>query len=510
MSQGRMYATLFSNAQRELLTLAMRVERAGFWIGESAPIQCVISYSFSLRAHLMAADGEFSFGEYEFLKEIFDDDDSYLEEKSLIESHVQRNPDFFKQLPEFITAAAEYDQDNGTNVAAQMVGFIHAMCIAVTQADGVTTEDENSVVLMYIHTLQAVLRISEVPDNIDFESVILAKLTGKTSLSSAGGEDPADWNEDAWDDESEDGPFEQRTMYAVYSGSGDKLHGGFVSEAVAQAWIRENPIFDLYDGEEELVETDFISNSAAAAWADDRGMKRFSVRVRPISHLDVYRDFDSKPGALEGSARTTSDSKRYNAPTGVGREPLATGSINNVNAGQGVELYPDAVSGGLEEDGSPILSPLSECRIRGRYMEVKLNRFLYGMKTTDGEMWFLVQATWHNRWDYRLRTYSEVTLVDSEGFQHSESLVWLDQDKFLSRDVQATLPTRLKAPESTLESGAKTRGWIGFKELEPGVMPKSLSLEVRVFEPGATSGWVKDREVIHFRFDSLRPAKFGE
>jgi hypothetical protein len=158
--------------------------------------------------------------------------------------------------------------------------------------------------------------------------------------------------------------------------------------------------------------------------------------------------------------------------------------------------------------------------INGRYMSITLTRLLVNLPFKSrykGNIccFTLLNAIWHNTWDYRLNTIFSVPvkMIDSEGFQHSShsGVDYLEFCKVVLPDTKQIVEASFSPPDQVLEARAKTKGWVWFDALPRNVIPHRFIFQVRVYEkPGETDGWVKDFETFEFvltNYDQVVPKK---
>lgn len=182
----------------------------------------------------------------------------------------------------------------------------------------------------------------------------------------------------------------------------------------------------------------------------------------------------------------------------------------------GTEILFDSISGRCKpKDPShhiKVIDNLEDMTLKGKYMAVTLLRLLVNVRIEseyDGRVrrFTLLQVSFHNLWDYRLTTTASgsVKMIDSEGFQHDGD--GCDYHEFCLVSLpgnEGPVEVSFPWPELTLEDHARTNGWIWFAELADGVLPKRFVFRFDVFEPGSTSGWVKDSETLEFVVTSYR------
>lgn len=180
------------------------------------------------------------------------------------------------------------------------------------------------------------------------------------------------------------------------------------------------------------------------------------------------------------------------------------------------ELVIESVSGKRKlDDEQPVLETfdnINDLTLRGQYMALTLRRILLNVEFKskygdDKQRFTVMEFLFHNVWDYPLNAFSSAKMIDTEGFQHGgESKGWEFNNAIIGGKL---VPVSLDQPESPLEDHSKTRGWLWFDELPKGVMPQRVVIGVNIFEPGHTSGWVKNTEVLEFfiKSCSTKPAK---
>ena len=113
--------------------------------------------------------------------------------------------------------------------------------------------------------------------------------------------------------------------------------------------------------------------------------------------------------------------------------------------------------------------------------------------------------TWINTWDHPLKTIAtgSVKMIDSEGYQTSSDLCeYHEYTHYVNPKSKEKIDIFLPWPELEPEAKAKTDGWIWFNSIAKRE-PKKLILKVNIFNPGNTSGLVRDFEVFEFIFSSI-------
>jgi len=174
------------------------------------------------------------------------------------------------------------------------------------------------------------------------------------------------------------------------------------------------------------------------------------------------------------------------------------------------EIIINTVTGwtGSEDAGhhTRVVERASAPTLTGKYMSLTLLRlFLNVPMVSDftGELrkFTLLEALWENVWDYRVNTIWDgcEKMIDSSGFQHPRE--WANEHEYSKVQVPGRarpIVRRFQRPEEELEAHARTKGWLWYGALPDGVVPHRFNFQVKVFEPGKTSGWVQDRESYEF------------
>lgn len=192
--------------------------------------------------------------------------------------------------------------------------------------------------------------------------------------------------------------------------------------------------------------------------------------------------------------------------------PVAPPSRNkSFDASGGAEILIKQLSGGVhegknEDEVNELADTqlLSGTTLTGKYIAITLSRLFLNlpMKSEyDGKVrsFTILQATFQNLWKYPLSTWDSIKMVDSEEFQHDGGLC--EYHEFCNLVLpggKKTKSVNLEWPETELKGRAKSRGYIWFEKLPKNVMPHRILFSVNVFEPGQTSGWVKDSESLEF------------
>jgi hypothetical protein len=156
------------------------------------------------------------------------------------------------------------------------------------------------------------------------------------------------------------------------------------------------------------------------------------------------------------------------------------------------------------KSGTGVSEQLPDGTLTGDHMRIKLEQVLVGVELANwkGEVTRLdlVRVLYENLTDYLMPTQQSGTsvMVDSEGFQHPESIRLLSLGYEVVDGVIRELRDPFKWPQLKLEGGAKTRGWVAFEAPDAEVLPQRFSFEIRLFEPGSTSGWIRGTETFVF------------
>jgi hypothetical protein len=171
----------------------------------------------------------------------------------------------------------------------------------------------------------------------------------------------------------------------------------------------------------------------------------------------------------------------------------------------GAEVLIESATGKRKlDDESPVLETfdsINDLTLKGKYMALTFRRLLLNVPlkskySGDIKRFTLVELLFQNVWDYPLNAMSSAKMIDTEGFQHGDDCESYEFDHAIQNGK--TIPVSFPEPESPLEDHAKTKGWIWFDELQNGVLPQRFIFAINIFEPGHTSGWVKNTEVLEF------------
>jgi hypothetical protein len=148
---------------------------------------------------------------------------------------------------------------------------------------------------------------------------------------------------------------------------------------------------------------------------------------------------------------------------------------------------------------------LEETTLTGIYMAVQLQRLFVNIKLQNEpyderiRTFTIAEVLFHNIWDYRLDTISSGShkMIDSEGFQHTGDTHYYESSKVFLPGGK-TFEASFLLPESELEGHSKTKGWLWFDSLSENVLPHRFMFQFSVYDPGTTSGWVKESETLEF------------
>ncbi len=193
--------------------------------------------------------------------------------------------------------------------------------------------------------------------------------------------------------------------------------------------------------------------------------------------------------------------------------------MNECDSSYGCELELLRLSGTIQVPGDPPevqeFDNLAEMKLEGRYLSISLLKLFVNAQLRDDwsgnqRRFCLLQVLIQNKWDYLIASLGSgqdsIRMVDSEGFQHSENDEWVSFTfpySMLLPDKRET-QYEFRHPQWKLESGAKTKGWIWLDSLDAGVLPHKFSFDVRTYEPGATTGFVRDTDLMRFTIENYR------
>lgn len=176
----------------------------------------------------------------------------------------------------------------------------------------------------------------------------------------------------------------------------------------------------------------------------------------------------------------------------------------------GAEVLIKQLSGGTyvgeENDADDLLATkiIPGMTLSGKYLSITLSRLFLNLPLKSdyngkNRQFTILQATFQNLWDYPLSTWDAIKMIDSDEFQHPGDLC--EYHEFTNLVLPGTKKTKsveLAWPELELKRRAKSRGYIWFEKLPKDIVPHRIIFSVNVFEPGQTSGWVKDHESLEF------------
>jgi hypothetical protein len=148
----------------------------------------------------------------------------------------------------------------------------------------------------------------------------------------------------------------------------------------------------------------------------------------------------------------------------------------------------------------------------GRYMGVNIEKVFVNIPIMGHSFdecrkrnFTLIRSLFTNIWDHRIRIWGDnMYLIDSEGIQHSQET----HDLHIYRQATEVIVSGKRnvaydfaSHTGELEGKAKTRGWLWFPALPPGIHPHRLIFNFNIFSPGDTSGLVEDQETLEIAFD---------
>ena len=149
----------FGLAGGKLYELGREVERAGFWKqGFLPPLPAKIDdnlkeFSLQLVAHFLLADGDLTRDELKFLTAATQMPLTPQKGRELLEHLRTKSPDFLKQQPAFLEAAARCDLAKSTRHAAAMVGLIEQLANLLVASDVDVSPQEANAVASYVRQL---------------------------------------------------------------------------------------------------------------------------------------------------------------------------------------------------------------------------------------------------------------------------------------------------------------------------------------------------------------------
>ena len=166
---------------------------------------------------------------------------------------------------------------------------------------------------------------------------------------------------------------------------------------------------------------------------------------------------------------------------------------------------------------------ISEASCSGRYMRVSIEKVLINVPITGDtgngtkdRTFTLVRVLYSNLWDHPIDTsLRRPKLIDNEGIQHTtDNDHWIfTQDASVRLSKNRSVSYSFESLDDTIEGRAKTRGWLFFPPLPPGIYPHRLVFQFLTFEPGFTSGRVQDHDTLEvvftFQFRKLLPEARG-
>jgi len=154
-----------------------------------------------------------------------------------------------------------------------------------------------------------------------------------------------------------------------------------------------------------------------------------------------------------------------------------------------------------------IFDAVDQRTIRGKHMAVTLGRLfvnlpLYYQIQNEVRCFTMLEVIWHNLWDYRM-SQGDAKMIDAEGFQHSGKTHEYGFDQVYKPSRNELFSVKFAQAEFVLEPYARTRGWVWFDELPNGVLPRRLIFIFNIYDPGQTSGWIRDTETLEFVIENF-------
>jgi hypothetical protein len=184
------------------------------------------------------------------------------------------------------------------------------------------------------------------------------------------------------------------------------------------------------------------------------------------------------------------------------------------------EVFIHAITGSWRRDDpshqTKVVAETSNLTIAGRYMAVTVLRLFVNIRlqhelSLEVRPFTILGASFHNLWAHRLPICcADIKMIDSDGFQHPGDLceyISFTAVEFPGR--AKPVPASFPWPERELEAGAKTRGWLWFNSLPPGVVPHRFVFRFKVFDAGQISGWVRDSETLEFVLARCQRSQIG-
>jgi hypothetical protein len=183
----------------------------------------------------------------------------------------------------------------------------------------------------------------------------------------------------------------------------------------------------------------------------------------------------------------------------------------------GSELLISRISGRTSYVEEPlegtVIDPTNDTTISGKYMAVTLGRLfinlpMYKIYGEELRHYVILGAVWQNLWDYPLNV-NFAKMIDSEGFQHSGDIcVQSTFEHVYKPSTNEIFDAKFTWPELTLEAYAKTRGWIWYEALPESIVPRRFIFSFDIFDPGRTSGYVRDTEKLAFNLMKFEQTEF--
>jgi hypothetical protein len=130
----------------------------------------------------------------------------------------------------------------------------------------------------------------------------------------------------------------------------------------------------------------------------------------------------------------------------------------------------------------------------GRYMRVSIEKLLINVPISGDsgieikeKDFTLIRILYTNIWGHRISTRANaVKLIDSDGVQygHETDLYPYQRKSRIKFSQNRCVHYDFISPEDILEGEAKTRGWLWFPALPPGIYPRRLIFQFYICNPG--------------------------
>jgi hypothetical protein len=250
-------------------------------------------------------------------------------------------------------------------------------------------------------------------------------------------------------------------------------------------------------------------NSKTSRTANSAVMK--AIGLKPEARLQTVNDFRH---ILNKKAQASS-SPSVAAPHALPRlshnttpvhKPMAHSGQTVANlAHENVEMLIRTPTGALTSHRH---TTLGNKMLDGQYMVTTLERVLINLRLKSryngGINCFTgLEMSFHNVWKYRLPTYNSIKIIDSQGFQYAAEYGTLYEYDYVIKFKKSIAELGVESPENELEDDAKTKGWIWFKKFPNAAVPRRVVVSHYVFDPGHTSGGIRDEEFQKFKIDNF-------